>query len=83
MTETTQNIETQQVNAFKVITDRARTISRFTYTNETATEKAWLVKTMKQHIEDFGRPTMLDESDAASVWGALSMAYSQLKSNEY
>ena len=63
----------------QAIFTRTKTITTFTYTNETATEKAWLVKTMKQYIAEYDRPSLEDESDVAYAWYALKAAYTALE----
>jgi len=54
-------------------------ITNFTYTNQTSTERAWVVKTMKEYIDKYGKPHFTDESSIAFAWYALGSAYRALE----
>ena len=63
----------------EAIFERTKKITNFTYTNKTATERAWVIKTMKQYLDKYDRPHFTDESSVAFAWYALTAAYRVLE----
>ncbi len=66
------NNETNNKMNFQAVQTRANNISEMNFTNQLSTEKAWLMKTMKEYQNEFGYADQYEwDSEEATTWAFL------------